>query len=246
MTPTPAELWERGAATLVESWGQYARAAVGASVERHPGVAVALFPGEPERGVYNTALFDRGLRPRDRTAAIEALQSAYAAAGVTRFAAWAHEDDADLCGELERRGFTVDTATRAMAASLDRIAVPRPRIELAPADWSDYLTILGAPAGLQERADPGSFHVLIGCLDGRKVATAMAFDHDGDCGIYNVTTLPDARRRGLGTALTAMQLYDARGRGCTTASLQSTTMAERVYTAAGFTDLGRIVEYAPP
>jgi hypothetical protein len=35
-------------------------------------------------------------------------------------------------------------------------------------------------------------------------------------------------------------------RGCSTASLQSTAMAERVYAAAGFRDLGRILEYVPP
>ena len=33
--------------------------------------------------------------------------------------------------------------------------------------------------------------------------------------------------------------------GCSTASLQSTAMAERVYAAVGFRDLGRILEYVP-
>ena len=73
----------------------------------------------------------------------------------------------------------------------------------------------------------------------------MAFDRDGDCGIYNVTTLERARRRGLGTALTVVHLHDALARGCQTASLQSTAMAERVYAAVGFRDLGRILEYVP-
>jgi predicted GNAT family acetyltransferase len=82
-------------------------------------------------------------------------------------------------------------------------------------------------------------------VDGENVATAMAFDHGSDCGIYNVTTLEHARRRGLGTALTTVQLHDALARGCQTASLQSTPMAERLYAAAGFRDLGRILEYVP-
>jgi predicted GNAT family acetyltransferase len=63
--------------------------------------------------------------------------------------------------------------------------------------------------------------------------------------IYNVTTLERARRRGLGTALTAVHLHDALGRGCQTASLQSTEMAEGIYAALGFRDLGRILEYVP-
>jgi ribosomal protein S18 acetylase RimI-like enzyme len=73
----------------------------------------------------------------------------------------------------------------------------------------------------------------------------MAFDLAGDCGIYNVTTLKRARRRGLGTALTAIHMHDALARGCQTASLQSTEMAERMYGAAGFRDLGRILEHVP-
>jgi predicted GNAT family acetyltransferase len=58
-------------------------------------------------------------------------------------------------------------------------------------------------------------------------------------------TLEHARRRGLGTALTAQHLHDALARGCQTASLQSTPMAERVYAAVGFRDLGRILELRP-
>ena len=73
----------------------------------------------------------------------------------------------------------------------------------------------------------------------------MAFDHDGDCGVFNVGTLEAARRRGLGTALTERLLRDAAERGCSTASLQSTAMAERLYAGVGFRDLGQILEYVP-
>jgi len=86
---------------------------------------------------------------------------------------------------------------------------------------------------------------LVARLEGESLATAMAFDLDGDFGIYNVSTLERARRRGLGTALTAIHAHDAVARGCRTASLQSTEMAERVYDAVGFRDLGRILEYVP-
>jgi predicted GNAT family acetyltransferase len=58
-----------------------------------------------------------------------------------------------------------------------------------------------------------------------------------------MSTVEAARRRGLGTALTACHVHDAADRGCATASLQSTPMAERVYAAVGFRDLGRFLEY---
>jgi GNAT superfamily N-acetyltransferase len=212
-------------------------------VRRWPGVAVAVFPNEPERAVYNNALLGRGLAAGERAGAIDAMEETYAAAGIARFAAWVHERDQAMRGELEQRGFRLDEWTRAMGMALEDLRVPRPKIELGPPDWLEYLRILGVPPGFLGGADRAAFHVLVARLDGGNVATAMALDLNGDCGIYNVTTLEHARRRGLGTALTAFQLHDALTRGCTTASVQSTEMAEHVYVAVGFRDLGRILEY---
>jgi hypothetical protein len=56
-------------------------------------------------------------------------------------------------------------------------------------------------------------------------------------------TAPERAVYNNGTALSALHLHDAKSRGCTTATLQSTEMAERVYGALGFRDLGRILEY---
>ena len=132
-----------------------------------------------------------------------------------------------------------------IAGSPFDIRDPRPDVELGPADWSEHLKLAGVPPGVLSRIDPSVFHVLVARLRGENVSTAIAFDFAGDCGIYNVGTLEPARRRGLATGLTAIHLHDARSRGCRTASLQSTAMAERVYGAAGFRDLGRIFEYVP-
>jgi ribosomal protein S18 acetylase RimI-like enzyme len=132
-----------------------------------------------------------------------------------------------------------------MGMALDDLRLPRPQLDLGQPDWLEYLRILGVPPDFLSGADPAAFHVLVARLGGESVATAMAFDRDRDCGIYNVTTLERARRRGLGTALTTLHLHDALARGCRTASLQSTPMAEGVYAAVGFRDLGRILEYVP-
>ncbi len=143
------------------------------------------------------------------------------------------------------RGYRYDASTRVMAMPLDAIPVPRPAVELAEASWEEYLRIVDLPDGLLADVDRSAFHVLVARLDGRDVGTALAYDHDGDCGIYNVATLPQARRRGVGTALTALQLHHARERGCTTAGLQSSAVAEGVYASVGFADLGRYLEYTP-
>jgi GNAT superfamily N-acetyltransferase len=244
---TDDELYARGAATLLASWQQYARGCAGAALLRLDGVAAAVFPSGPERGVYNNALLDRDLRPARRTVAADAMEAAYSSAGVDRFAAWVHESDEGMCAELSARGYTIEETTRAMGMSLSGGSAARGGIELEPLGWPAYLRYLesaGVPGGLLAGADPGAFSVLGARLADEYVATALAFDCDGDCGVFNMSTLDAFRRRGLATALTARHLDDAAARGCSTASLQSTPMAERVYAAAGFRDLGRILEYA--
>jgi ribosomal protein S18 acetylase RimI-like enzyme len=243
--PADVDLYLRGAETLVASWAAYARGAAGASVQRFAGVAAAVFPSEPERAVYNNALLERELAAAERADALDGMEAAYAAAGVMRFAAWVHESDEAMRCDLERRGYTLAESTRAMGLALEDLRLPRPEIELGPPDWFEYLRIVGVPPNFLSGANPADYRILVARPDGENVAAAMAFDHCGDCGIYNVGTLEHARRRGLGTAVTALHLHDALARGCQTASLQSTEMAERMYTAVGFRDLGRILEYAP-
>ena len=243
-----ADLYLLGAETLVVSWEEYARGASDAAVLRLPGVAVAVFPDGPERSVYNNALLERDLVAAERADALNAMEAAYATAGVTRFAAWVHESDMALRRELERRGYTLEETTRAMGMALDDIRLPQPEIELTPAGWSDYQRFLerfGLPSGLLIGTDPTAFKVLVAGTAGEIVAAAIALDFNGDCGIYNVGTLEHARGRGLGTALTALHVRQALHRGCRTATLQSTEMAEGIYASVGFRDLGRILEYTP-
>jgi len=241
-----AELYFRGTDTLLAAWEAYALAASGSVVHRLPGVAAAVFPSEPERSVYNNAVLEGELGAAERAEAIASMEAAYATAGVTRFAAWVHERDRAMEADLHGRGYTLNEVTRAMGMQLDDIPVPRPELDVARTAWSEHLRVAGVPLPLLRGFDARAFHILVARHAGENVTTGIAFDHGTDCGIYNVGTLEPFRRRGLGTALTAVQLHDALARGCQTASLQSTAMAERVYAAAGFRDLGRILEYVPP
>jgi GNAT superfamily N-acetyltransferase len=243
---TDVELYQRGNETLIASWVAYARCATLASVRRYPGVTTAIFPCEPERGIYNNAILDRNLGLRARTDALAAMQAGYAAAGVDRFAAWVHEADSATRFDLERLGYTLDTTTRVMGMELDDIRVPRPELVIIPLEWSDYLRVFDLPAGLLADGNHDSWQVTVVWLHGEPVASALTLGLAGDCGIYNVGTVEHARRRRLATALTAHLLHEARASGCDSASLQSTPMAERVYTTVGFRDFGRFLEYVPP
>lgn len=242
---TDADLYRRGAATLLASWEAYASGCPGAAVIRSPGVAAAVFPDGPERAFLNNALLERQLSASGRADALAVMEEAYARAGITRFAAWVHETDEAMRADLQAADYAVAETTRAMGMALRDLPVPRPEICLVAPEWSEYLRIVGVPPDFARRADHGVFHVLIAAVDGTGAATAMSFDRGDDSGIYNVATLEHARRRGLGTALTALLAHDAMARGCRTATLQSTPMAEGIYAALGFRDLGRILEYVP-
>ena len=62
-------------------------------------------------------------------------------------------------------------------------------------------------------------------------------------GIYQVTCLPEARGRGIGTAVTLAALLEARRRGYTIAILQASELGYPVYQRLGFRDYGRLNEY---
>jgi ribosomal protein S18 acetylase RimI-like enzyme len=239
-----AGLYGRQVATLLASWRAYARYSDGARVEELEGATVGIFPAAPESGFYNNALLPRGLDVARAGEVVAAVVEAYRAAGIPSYAIWAHETERGAVAALEGQGLRFDSATRAMAMSLDALVAPRPEVELGDLDWEGYAEFEGLP-GLLRGASAEEFHLRVARLDGRDVGAAIAYDHDGDRGIFNVGTRPEARRRGIGTALTALQLHDARERGCATASLQSTPIAEGVYAALGFADLGRYLEYVP-
>jgi GNAT superfamily N-acetyltransferase len=245
---TDRELYDRGVNTLVASWQVCADGSAGAVVIREAGIAIGVFAEAPERLFFNNAVFERDLDDATRDAAIDAMEAAYAAAGIDRFAAWAYDGDAPTRSTFEGRGYTVDTSTQVMGMLTSELrAGPSPHV-LETGDWQDYLEHLEiekAPEGLMSGVDPHAFHVVVAREAGQTVAAGLAFDLDGDCGIYNVGTLPGSRRRGLGTAITARLVADARARGCLTATLQSTAMAERVYASVGFRHLGRFIEYVP-
>ena len=70
---TDDDLYRRGAETLLASWEAIARGSRAAAVLRLRGVAAAVFPREPERGVYNNAVLHRGLDTVERTRAVERM-----------------------------------------------------------------------------------------------------------------------------------------------------------------------------
>lgn len=97
-----------------------------------------------------------------------------------------------------------------------------------------------APAGYDE-GEP--LQLYLARLVGAPVAVSQLFLGAGVAGIYCVGTLPQARRQGIGAAVTHAALVDARALGYNLAVLGASELGEPVYRRLGFAVCGGLTEY---
>ncbi len=169
----------------------------------------------------------------------------------------------DLGAHLLRNGFVHDGDAVGMAVGLDGIGQPAPhpgvRIEeiadnealrawcgtvaagfaLAPFTVAPLHEMLASLSPSPRSA----FRAFLASDAGEPIAVASLYLAAGVAGIYNVATLPAARRRGIGTHLTDATLRAARSAGYRVAVLQATPEAIGVYRRLGFRPYCRLQSY---
>ncbi|HEY6542670.1 MAG TPA: GNAT family N-acetyltransferase [Ktedonobacteraceae bacterium] len=172
-----------------------------------------------------------------------------------------------LAAILESRGFVYSASTMGMAVDLLAMREDVPHnMDLVIIEIQDleHLRILrdmemrgfGATEEMAQHyhdvyAGAGfgnglPWHHFIGWLRGEPVAIASLLYHAGVAGIYGVTTIPEARRQGVGAAMTLHVLRFARSTGYRIAILSPTSMSEAIYRLIGFNDYCKIHHYGSP
>jgi predicted GNAT family acetyltransferase len=62
----------------------------------------------------------------------------------------------------------------------------------------------------------------------------MRFASHGIAGVYNVSTIPSRRRRGIGAAITCRAALDGVAEGCDASTLQASVLGDPVYRRMGY------------
>jgi GNAT superfamily N-acetyltransferase len=112
-----------------------------------------------------------------------------------------------------------------------------------PAPGREALVELTVALGLD---DVSPLRHYVGVMNGRIVAHSTLLLGAGVAGIYIVGTIPEARRQGIGAAMTLRPLLDAREMGYRAGVLQSSAMGYNVYRKLGFREYCRIGLYTLP
>jgi ribosomal protein S18 acetylase RimI-like enzyme len=201
-----------------------------------------------------------------REAAAEAV--AYFAERRRPFSWWVGPGDrpGDLGAVLETLGLERAEAELAMAMPLGRLPREAASVqglevrrvtqpveletfaELSAANWTppdpDVTRFYRlAAAALLDLDSPQWLYV--GYLDGEPVATAEGTVAGGTAGLYNISTRPAYRGRGIGSRMTWHPLRDALASGCDLGVLQAAPEGVSIYRRLGFEAFGDITEFKP-
>jgi ribosomal protein S18 acetylase RimI-like enzyme len=182
--------------------------------------------------------------------------------------AWWHvfpnSQPADLASRLLAAGWRHVGGEPAMVADLHTLdeAVPAPaNFRIVPVtddamlyDWyvASASGFEGTLAGVRPYYDAyaclgfdpnGAWHHYLGYLDDEPVTSSTLLLAEGLAGIYDVSTIPSARHKGLGKAITRYAMQEAQRHGYQLAMLFASAQGHSVYRSIGFHDMFQREDY---
>jgi GNAT superfamily N-acetyltransferase len=238
-------LWQRMHESMWLAFRAVPAASAGRCLELD-GVLACLTPAVPERSLPNSVLYES---EDALAAAFPALAAAYEEAGIRAWTVWVPEHHESARTLLADAGHQLDASPTAMIADLGDVEGPGPddpepeanpsladlgRInDMAYGTGDAFQRILG-----DGPADPRFNY--IARHGGKAAASVVSQDHGGDCSIWWVATVPEARGQGLAGGLMRRALADGRARGCEVSTLQATKLGRPVYERLGYRGFGTI------
>jgi GNAT superfamily N-acetyltransferase len=243
---TDAAAWERMLESMRVCFAAMPESSDGGRAVRLDGVVAAVVPAVPERSLPNSVVYESEEALAD---ALDELRELYEEAGISAWTVWVPGYHGRAAALLERAGHRLDARPTGMIAELSEIEAPgevdpdpdpRPTREdlglindLAYGTGDSFQRLIG-----EGPADPA--HTYVARMDGEPAASVVSLDHGGDCSIWWVATVPNARGRGLAQGLMRRALADGRDRGCEVSTLQATKLGRPVYERLGYRPLGEI------
>ena len=244
----PADAFRRMQRSMRVTAQLFAQGAPDSRVLEIDGVTGSMTPALPDRSVMNGVVAaDFAKLP----GVLDDFARAYEEAGVRAWTVWVPEHETDARELLANAGHKLDATPAAMLLDLDELRPPAKDVELELSDEWDMRAVgeisdaaYGDKPGTFARGmaelPPGAAHLYLNKVDGRPASFVLMHDDEENCEFWMAATIPDARGRGLLSALLHRALIDARDRGCTTSMTQATKMGEPVYERLGYEKFGTI------
>jgi ribosomal protein S18 acetylase RimI-like enzyme len=256
-------------ANLIEHYRFHAGLS-GSEFREEPDV-VAFDSGRPVN--FLNAVMSARFAPEDATARVDEVLAPFRERGLP-MRWWTDErgEASDLNDRLERRGLelawdvpgmTVDLVggLREEAGRVPGVEVRRVRTPADLRTWFDAFASgfgfdpVGARTWFEAFEELGieassPLRHYTGFLGGEPVASGTMFMdvRGGSAGIFHVGTRPDARGRGVGSAVTLAPLLEARDAGARFGVLKASHLGRGVYERLGFSERARLRQYrwTPP
>jgi GNAT superfamily N-acetyltransferase len=239
------EIEERIATGMVAFWRDRVRHLPGHVMHEVDGVVVCLTGLDDDE--QNTALIER--EPEDAAAALAEAERVFRTHGRSLGTDVARDRHPDVDAALRAMGLEIVATRPAMAMRVQdvepahvpdgveivRVTEPGRLAELVEVEIGAFETDRAVAEGLlaPSQLPLPNVRLYAALAEGRAVAQAVTNLQGGAVGVFGVATLPEYRRRRIGTAITAFAIDDVRDEA-DLAWLQSTDMGRPLYERMGF------------